>query len=129
VEFAYRRTSLKGCIVLGVTLALKRGDAERALARHHEIWNEKYASQPPLAVRSAGCIFKNPPKDAAGRLLEQAGLKGTRVGQAEISTRHANFIIAHDGATAEDVLNLIQFAKERVRQTTGVELEPEVEIW
>jgi len=129
VGFAYRHTALDDCIVLGVTLALRRGDAERALRRHREIWDEKYGSQPSLAARSAGCIFKNPPGKSAGRLLDEAGLKGERVGGAEISTRHANFIVAHDNATAADVLNLIALAKERVQQTTGLELQPEVVIW
>ncbi len=127
--FAYRRTALDDCIVLGVTLALRRGDVQQARERHREIWDEKYASQPPLAARSAGCVFKNPPGQSAGRLLDEAGLKGTHIGGAEISTRHANFIVAHDDATADDVLNLIQLAKERVRQATGIELEPEVVIW
>jgi UDP-N-acetylmuramate dehydrogenase len=129
IGFAYRRTALDDCIVLAATLALRRGDGQRALQDHREIWNEKYARQPPLAARSAGCIFKNPPGQSAGRLLDDAGLKGTRVGGAEISTRHANFIIAHDDATADDVLNLIQLAQERVRETAGIELEPEVAIW
>jgi UDP-N-acetylmuramate dehydrogenase len=129
VGFAYRHTALGDCVVLGVTLVLRRGDAQEALQRHREIWNEKYAKQPPLAARSAGCVFKNPPGQPAGRLLDEAGLKGTRIGGAEISTRHANFIVAHDDATADDVLNLIQLAKERVQQATGIELQPEVEIW
>jgi UDP-N-acetylmuramate dehydrogenase len=127
--FSYRNANLQDGIVLDVTLALQRGDAEEALRRYRVIWNAKYESQPPLAARSSGCVFKNPPGQSAGRLLDQAGLKGTRIGGAEISTRHANFIVADGGATSQDVLNLIQLAKERVRQTTGIELEPEVEIW
>jgi UDP-N-acetylmuramate dehydrogenase len=129
VGFAYRHTNLGDCIVLGVRLTLERGDAEEALDRYREIWSEKYANQPPLAARSSGCIFKNPPERSAGRLLDEAGLKGVRVGEAEISTRHANFIVASDGATAQDVLDLMQLAKERVQQTAGIVLEPEVEIW
>jgi UDP-N-acetylmuramate dehydrogenase len=129
VGFAYRHTNLAGCILLSVTLTLQRGDAQAALARHRQIWEEKRKTQPALSARSAGCIFRNPPSQSAGRLLDEAGLKGTRVGGAEISTQHANFIIARDGATAEDVLNLIQLAKERVQQATGIELQPEVEIW
>lgn len=129
VGFAYRHTNLAGCILLSVTLTLQRGDAQAALARHRQIVEEKRKNQPPLTARSAGCIFKNPPSQSAGRLLDEAGLKGTRVGGAEISTQHANFIIASAGATAEDVLNLIQLAKERVQQATGIELQPEVEIW
>ncbi|MFQ5804902.1 MAG: UDP-N-acetylmuramate dehydrogenase [Phycisphaerae bacterium] len=129
VGFRYRCTALDDCIVLGVVLALRRGDAVRALARHREIWNDKYAGQPPLAARSAGCVFRNPPGQFAGRLLDEVGLKGARIGGAEISTRHANFIVAYDDATSDDVLNLIRLARERVRQATGIELQPEVEIW
>lgn len=129
IGFAYRHTNLGDCVVLGVTLRLQRGDGEHALTRYREILAERQRNQPPLAARSAGCIFKNPPQGAAGRLLDEAGLKGVRVGGAEISTRHANFILAHDDATADDVLNLIQLAKDRVREATGIELEPEVEIW
>ncbi len=129
VGFAYRHTNLDNCIVLGVTLKLQRGDGERALQRYREIVTEKQRDQPALAARSAGSIFKNPPAQPAGRLLDEAGLKGVRIGGAEISTRHANFIIAYDDVTADDVLNLISLAKERVRQATGIELEPEVEIW
>ena len=129
IGFAYRNTRLGAGIVLSVTLKLQRGDGQRALGRYHEILAERQRSQPPLAARSAGCVFKNPPQHAAGRLLDEAGLKGVRAGGAEISTRHANFILAHDDATADDVLNLIQLAKDRVREATGIELEPEVEIW
>lgn len=129
LDFAYRQSNLAGRIVVSVTLTLHFGDADAALARHREIWNEKYETQPPLAARSSGCVFKNPAGHAAGRLLDQAGLKGVRVGGAEISTQHANFIVAHDGATADDVLHLIEFAKQRVREDTGIELESEVEIW
>jgi UDP-N-acetylmuramate dehydrogenase len=129
IGFAYRHTNLEGCIVLGVTLKLERGDGAQALRRYREILMEKQREQPPLAARSAGSIFKNPPQQPAGRLLDQVGLKGMRVGGAEISTRHANFILAYDDATAEDVLNLIELAKERVREATGIELEPEVDIW
>jgi UDP-N-acetylmuramate dehydrogenase len=129
IGFAYRHTDLGLQIVLAATFALTSGDGEAAKQRYREIFQEKQRNQPPLAARSAGCIFKNPPGHAAGRLLDEAGLKGTRIGGAEISTRHANFILAYDNATAADVLNLIAHAKERVKQATGIELCPEVEIW
>jgi len=129
MNFAYRHAAVAGCVVTGVLLGLEPGDADEALRRYREIWNAKYATQPPLAARSSGCIFKNPPQRSAGRMLDEAGLKGTRIGGAVISEKHANFIVAGDDATAQDVLNLIQLAKDRVRQTAGIELEPEVEIW
>jgi len=129
VGFGYRHTALDGCVVLGAALALEPGDPRQALNRYREIWREKYDSQPPLARRSAGCIFKNPPGVPAGRLLDQAGLKAMRVGGAQISERHANFIVAGPDATARDVLTLIELARRRVRETSGVELELEVEVW
>ncbi len=127
--FGYRHARLAGAIVLEATLELSPGDVPAAMERFREIWNEKYATQPPVSAKSAGCIFKNPPGHAAGRLVDEAGLKGTRRGQAEISPRHANFIMAYPGARAADVLDLITLAQERVRARTGIELEPEVDIW
>jgi len=128
--FKYRHTNLDDRIILAADFALREGDGFQAMLRYREIFAEKQRSQPTFAARTAGCIFKNPPQGApAGRLLDDAGLKGMRVGGAEISTLHANFILAHDDAVAEDVLQLISLAKERVLKTTGVELQPEVDIW
>jgi UDP-N-acetylmuramate dehydrogenase len=129
MDFAYRDCRLDGGIVLGATFELHSGDSAAALERHRAIWNEKYASQPPVSARSAGCIFKNPPGNAAGRLIDEAGLKGQRCGEAEISTKHANFIVAHPGATTRNVLDLITLAKDRVFERTGIRLELEVEVW
>lgn len=127
--FGYRTSQLEGAIVLGATFALAPGDSTAARTRHEQIWREKYRTQPPLSARSAGCIFKNPAGHAAGALLDKAGLKGTRSGDAEISTQHANFIVAGPHATARDVLDLIHRAQERVRQSAGVELDLEIEVW
>ena len=129
IGFDYRHSDLADCVVLSATLVAQRGDADAALRRHREIWNEKYAAQPPLSERTSGCVFKNPSVKPAGKLLDELGLKGTRVGGAEISTRHANFIVAREGATSSDVLKLIDLARNRVREETGIELEPEIEIW
>lgn len=129
IGFAYRHANLDGCIVLAVTLALRRGDIQQARARYREILSERQASQPPLGARSAGCIFKNPSGKSAWRLIDEVGLRGARLGGAEISTRHTNFIVANKDATAGDVLGLIQLATERVRREQGVTLQPEVDIW
>ncbi len=129
VDFRYRKTKLAGCVVLGARLALQSGDSETALARHRDVWNEKSAAQPAVSERSCGCIFKNPPGASAGKLIDESGLKGQRVGGAEISTRHANFIVAREGTCAQHVLDLIALVKDRVRERTGVELELEVEVW
>jgi UDP-N-acetylmuramate dehydrogenase len=88
----------------------------------------KKATQ-PLSFQSAGCIFKNPRGLSAGSLIEQAGLKGIRVGQAEISDRHANFIVTHPNAKSDDVLRLIDLARSRIAEQFGVDLELEIKIW
>lgn len=127
--FGYRTSRFHDGVILDATLNLRPGEAAEIRARYKEIWGEKYANQPPVSKRSVGCIFKNPPGEQAGKLLDKAQLKGTRVGGAEISPRHANFILAGEGATAQNVLDLIRLARERVREQTGIELELEVEVW
>ena len=129
VGFAYRHTNLAGDIVLGATFSLRADDADEVRRRTLEFWTTKHASQPAMSKRSSGCVFKNPPGLFAGKLLDEAGLKGTRVGGAEISAKHANFIVAGADAHAQDVLDLIELARRRVREKAGVELELEVEIW
>jgi UDP-N-acetylmuramate dehydrogenase len=93
-----------------------------------KLWIMKKATQ-PLVFQSAGCIFKNPRGMSAGLLIDQAGLKGTRIGNAEISDRHANFVVTHAGASARDVLRLIDLARSKVAEQFGVDLELEVQIW
>jgi UDP-N-acetylmuramate dehydrogenase len=127
--FGYRTSNVNGYVVTGVTLQLQPGNHEAAMARFRAIWNEKYSTQPPVSAKSAGCVFKNPPGHAAGKLIDEAGLKGCRRGAAEISPQHANFILAHPGATAQNVLDLIALAQARVRSAAGIELELEIEIW
>jgi UDP-N-acetylmuramate dehydrogenase len=82
----------------------------------------------PVGERSAGCIFKNPPGDSAGRLIESAGLKGLTVGGAQVSPVHANFIVNTGGATAREILDLVARIKDRVKVLNGVELELEVSV-
>lgn len=129
LAFAYRQSNLTAGIVLRATFGLHRGDRAAATERYRTIWNEKSADQPALALRSAGCIFKNPAAGPAGKLIDDAGLKGVRIGGAEVSTRHANFIVADATATAADVRALIQLIQDRVRAAHGVELEPEIDLW
>ena len=83
----------------------------------------------PLGHPNAGCIFKNPPNGRAGKMIDECGLKGTRVGAAVVSTRHANFITNEGGATADDVLQLIERVCVRVRAHFGIDLETEICIW
>ncbi|HUU81936.1 MAG TPA: UDP-N-acetylmuramate dehydrogenase [Phycisphaerae bacterium] len=128
VGFAYRHTELGDSIVTAATLRLQESEPRKVYARFQEIWRAKKAAQ-PMTERSAGCIFANPPGDSAGRLIDRAGLKGTRCGGARVSERHANFIVADPGATAADVLQLIDRVRQTVRQQFGTELELEIDIW
>ena len=82
----------------------------------------------PLAMPSAGCVFKNPPNDSAGRLIEATGLKGARVGDAEVSLKHANFMVNRGQARAADVIALIKKVRSTIRRRAGVRLELELKI-
>jgi UDP-N-acetylmuramate dehydrogenase len=126
--FEYRRSNISAKFILDATFNLEPDDPQRILAKVKEIWMFKKNSQ-PLADKSAGCIFKNPRGLAAGALIDQAGLKGTVRGAAEISSKHGNFIVAHKGATAADVLGLIELARQKVAERFDVQLETEVVIW
>lgn len=128
VGFSYRRTELNGAIICAATLELSPGDPQEILARYKEIWSAKNAGQ-PLAAHSAGCVFKNPPGDSAGRLIDAAGLKNRMVGGARVSPEHANFIVAREGGTTGDVLELISLVRRTVADKFAVDLELEVEVW
>jgi UDP-N-acetylmuramate dehydrogenase len=127
--FTYRHSNVGENVVLAATLHLPPGDRDELRARFRQIWTEKAGSQPPVSARSAGCIFQNPPGKAAGQLIDAAGLKGARRGGAEISTKHANFILAYPEATAQDVLDLVALARDSVQAQFGIELQLEVEVW
>jgi UDP-N-acetylmuramate dehydrogenase len=126
--FAYRQSSLDELVILNARFELERDDPEALTKRMQKQWIVKKASQ-PLGHQSAGCIFKNPRGMSAGLLIEQAGLKGTRIGGAEVSDRHGNFIVADEGAKPADVLALIEKVKTEVQERLGIELETEIEIW
>jgi UDP-N-acetylmuramate dehydrogenase len=126
--FSYRQSSLDELVILGCQFQLDEEDPQELTKRMQKLWIVKKASQ-PLGHQSAGCIFKNPRGISAGMLVDQAGLKGTRVGGAEVSDRHANFIVADAEATSADVLKLIELVRSRVAERLGVELETEIEIW
>ena len=82
----------------------------------------------PLALPSAGCVFRNPPRDSAGRLVEEAGLKGARIGDVQVSDKHANFMVNLGTARAKDVLDLIRKVRREVRRQTGVSLDLELKV-
>ena len=136
LAYGYRASLLKGApgqvvrgnagVVLRATFALRAGDPAALLEAVARYRRERLARQP--AEPSAGSVFKNPPGDYAGRLIEAAGLKGARQGQAQISEKHANFIVNLGGARAADVLALIELARRRVLAATGIDLELEVQL-
>jgi UDP-N-acetylenolpyruvoylglucosamine reductase len=122
----------RGCLTLKTHIALSallrgrpgvREDIERRMA---ELSRKRWASQP--AAPSAGCIFKNPASIPAGKLIDELGLKGTRLGGAVVSLEHGNFLVNDGTATARDVLELIELIRSRARAERGIDLEPEVEI-
>jgi len=130
LEYDYRTSWLKThpgqAIVLSAWLILQTSSAVQVQAKMNEFVEYRRRTQPPGA--SLGSMFKNPPGDYAGRLIEAAGLKGTRSGEAEISPKHANFFINHAGAKAEDLRLLIELARSEVQRQFGVTLELEIEL-
>jgi UDP-N-acetylmuramate dehydrogenase len=126
--FAYRRSALpRGFVITRVEFELEPGDREMLWAQVHAIRALRAARQPG-DYPNAGSVFKNPPGNFAGRLLEAAELKGRRIGGAAFSCRHANFIVNLGGARANDVRGLIELARDKVHQATGVLLESEVKL-
>lgn len=128
--FGYRHSDIAEPLILSATLKLDADDPDELAKRCKEVWMYKRNSQ-PLNTKNSGCIFKNPPGGgpSAGALIDQAGLKGLRIGGAEVSDKHANFIIAHPDCPSDDVLNLIRQVRDRVEQASGVTLQTEVKIW
>ena len=129
IRFDYRHTSFApDDVMLRVKLELPSKPFKEILAGI-KVCNEKRRSSQPLNQKSAGCIFKNPPGGSAGRMIDELGLKGHRVGDAMVSDRHANFFVNAAHATCSDMLKLIDDVRERVRTAYGVELENEVIVW
>lgn len=126
IAFSYRAAEAPG-IVLEVEFELNEAVPELAREKIEHLMSVRERTQ-PLSKRTAGCIFKNPPGDSAGRIIDSLGLKGVVAGAARVSELHANFIVNEDDATAADVFSLIRRVKERVRGETGVQLELEVEL-
>jgi len=128
VSFAYRSCSVtEGQIILSAVMSLGKNNAAEVARRAAESLAQKRATQ-PLGQRSAGCAFKNPPGDYAGRLIEAAGCKGLRVGGIEVSNTHANFLVNSGGGTAADYLELMNTVRERVARLSGIDLETEIRI-
>ncbi len=128
--FAYRTSAFERmeCIIVKTVFALRPGDADEIGARMRELMEKRRTSQ-PLELPSAGSTFKRPAGAYAGALIEASGLKGRGVGGAEVSRKHAGFVVNRGGATAGDVLETIKLVQETVYADSGFRLEPEVRIW
>ncbi len=131
--FGYRRSSIAEPYILEAVFELEQRDPEEVSRRVKEIFSYKKASQ-PMASASAGCAFRNPPRElaggaSAGALIDRAGLKGHRHGAAMVSPVHANFIATEPGATAADVLAVMEHVQRTVAERFGVQLQREVVLW
>jgi UDP-N-acetylmuramate dehydrogenase len=128
LRFSYRALETeKGNLIIRARLRLVR-EAEGVVAERIKKYLKIRKETQPLEYPSAGSVFKNPPNDYAGRLIEKSGLKGERIGGAMISEKHANYIVNTGGASAKDILALLSMARETVKRETGIELEPEIKI-
>lgn len=129
MTFSYRDSHLAaGIVVTRVRLRLGRDDPAEVRRKLGELVSRRKKSQPG-GYPNCGSVFRNPAGDFAGRLIEAAGLKGRKIGRAQISEKHANFIVNLGGAKAEEVKQLMELARAEVRRAFGVELEPEVRLW
>lgn len=134
IKFGYRGTNIPDPVIIAATFRLTQTDPIQLRERVKEIFAYKKSTQ-PLADHSAGCTFKNPidpvseQRVPAGKLIDQAGLKGLTIGGATVSDRHANFIVTKPGATASDVLKLLEEVRRRVYEHAGIELNEEIAIW
>ena len=134
IPFAYRSCGLEDPVIVAASFRLEHDDPVAVRELVKRMFAYKKSTQ-PLADHSAGCTFRNAVDPAggglvpAGRLIDEAGLKGRRIGGAEVSPQHANFIVTHPGATARDVRQLIEFVAERVFASTGLRLQRELVIW
>lgn len=127
--FGYRHSNVLdfGRLVIAAVLELERSSPERTKKDIERLFEYRRKTQ-PITIPSAGCIFKNPPNERAGRLIEAAGLKGYKIGRAQVSEMHANFIINLGGATAKEVIELTELVRKVVYEKFGVMLEYEVQI-
>jgi UDP-N-acetylmuramate dehydrogenase len=141
IDFGYRRSGLNHLVITSVELALRPGDPAALRQRLKDVMAYKKSTQ-PMAEKSAGCVFKNPTLErdvegighagarvSAGMLIDRAGLKGLRIGGAEVSGGHANFIVTRPGARATDVIRVMGEVQKRVLECFGIALTPEVVVW
>jgi UDP-N-acetylmuramate dehydrogenase len=129
LAFGYRHSLFQGCdwLILRAAFRLREADPETTLSYITDVWSER-ENKFPLEYPSAGSVFKRPPGDFAGRLIEEAGCKGLRIGGAEVSVKHANFIVNSGDAKSEDIIELISEVRRQVYRNSGIYLELEQEI-
>jgi len=125
--FSYRHSNFQGDIILGATFQLATGDKQEIMKNRRDLLIKRNRAQ-PVNFPNSGSMFKNPKGGFAAKLIEEAGLKGKRIGNAQISEKHANFIVNHGNATAGEVLSLIEVAKSTVAKKFNVGLELEVKL-
>jgi len=125
--FSYRRSGFGRDVILNASFKLPQGTLAELLQRRRELLLKRNQSQ-PLNLPNSGSMFKNPEGRFAAKLVEEVGLKGKQIGEAQISERHGNFIVNHGSATAHDVLDLVKLARKRVFERSGVKLELEVKL-
>ena len=128
LRFSYRQSSLDEPVILDAEFALEKDDSRELTKRMQKAWIVKRAHQPQGNL-NVGCIFKDVGGLSAGQLIEQAGLKSARTGDALVCAENPNFIVANTGATSADVMKLIELLQHGVAETLGVDLETEIEIW
>jgi len=126
-QFSYRRSAFEQDVVLSARFDLPKGNKEDLAKRRRELILKRNETQ-PLELPNSGSMFKNPPSTYAAKLIEQAGLKGKRIGNAQISEKHANFIVNLGNARANDIAQLLELARRTVYQNSGIELELEVKL-
>ena len=127
-DFSYRHSAFEGDIVLSATFEMQKGNKEELSKRRRELILKRNETQ-PLELPNSGSMFKNPPNTYAAKLIEQAGLKGKKIGNAQISEKHSNFIVNLGGARAGEIVQLLELAKRTVYQNSGIELELEVRLF
>ena len=128
LTFDYRYSNITAKIILAAKIQLTEADPEQLLKTLKEIWIYKKNSQ-PLNTKNAGCVFKNPRGLSAGALIDRAGLKNLAIGGAQVSEKHANFIVANKGCKTADIKRLIEAIQQRVKEEFDIALELELEIW
>jgi UDP-N-acetylmuramate dehydrogenase len=130
LEFTYRsskiKLGMKDAVILAASFSVEKGKREEIISKVEKFKQRRWRNQPPGA--SVGSVFRNPPDDKAGRLIEEVGLKGKQIGGAVISPIHANFIINESSASAKDILDLLTLAHDKVLDKFGIDLIPEIEV-